>query len=66
MSDRGTEQRGPAMLLGNGEQGELRIEVDEFLDNHLFDITTRALHSFLEGLLQLTIIVDIALTMTRR
>ena len=64
MSDRRTEDGGPAMLLSDSEQGELRIEINEFLNNHFLHIATRAFHCLLECLFQLIVVVDIALTMT--
>ena len=64
MSNRRTEQCGPAVLLGDGEQCELRLEVDELLDDHFLHVTTRALHRLLEGRFELTLVMHIALTMT--
>ena len=65
MSDGRTEERGPAMLLGDGEERELRVEVDKLFDDDLLYITTRALHGLTESLLQLIVVVHIALTVTR-
>ena len=65
MTDRRVEQCRPTVLLGDGQQGKLRIEVDKLLDDHLLHITTRAFHRILESLLQLTIIMHVALTMAR-
>ena len=64
MSDGRTEERGPAVLLGDGEQRELRLEVDELLDDDLLHVAARTLHGLFESLFQLIIVVHIALTVT--
>ena len=41
MADRRTEQGGP-VLLGNRQQGDFTVELDELFDNQLFDVATTA------------------------
>ena len=52
VSDRWAEE-GRTILLGNGEESELGVEVDEFLDDDFLHVTTTFLHrllvSFLHG-----------------
>ena len=54
------------MLLSDGKQRELRVEVDKLLDDYLLHITATAFHRLLEGLLQLTVIMHVALAVTTR
>ena len=66
VADRRAEQCWPPVLLGDGEEGELRVEIDELLDNHLLHVATTALHCLAESLLQLTVVVDVALAVATR
>ena len=63
MSDRRAENSW-SILLGDGQQSKLTLEVDKLLNNDLFDVATSFLHGVTEGFFQLFIIVDIALAMT--
>ena len=51
MSDRRAEQ-GRAILLGNGEQGDFTIELDELLNDKLLDVATASVAAVLPGMLQ--------------
>ena len=62
VADRWTEE-GRTVFLGDGEQGELRIEVDKFLDDYFLHVATTFFHCLLVSLLQFIIVVNIALTM---
>ena len=64
MTYRGAEQRGPAVLLGDGEQGELRVEVDELFDDDFLHVATAFLHRLAESLLQLLVVVHVTLPVT--
>ena len=63
MTDGRTEERGP-LFLCHGEQGKFGIKVDKLLNNHLFHITTTALHSLGECLLQLIVVMNITLSVS--
>ena len=64
MSDRRTEEGRPAVLLSDGQERELRVEVDELLDDYFLYIATGAFHRFLESLLQFGVVVHITLAVT--
>ena len=57
MSDRGTEEGWP-VLLGNGKQGNLAIEVDELLDNHLLDVATATFTSVFPSMTEVVSCLD--------
>ena len=57
-------EEGRAVFLCDGEERELRIEVDEFFDNHFLDVATAFLHGFLVCFYQLVVVVNIALSVT--
>ena len=63
VADRRAEDRWP-MFLGNSQQSELRLEVDELLDDHLLHIAATLFHGITESFFQLIVVVDIALSMT--
>ena len=56
-------EEGRTVFLGDSEQGELRIEVDKFLDDYFLHVATTFFHCLLVSLLQFIIVVNIALTM---
>ena len=63
VSDRRAEE-GRTILLGYGEECELRVEIYEFLDDDFLHIATTFLHSFLVSLHEFVVIVYIALSMS--
>ena len=52
MSDRRTEQCG-TVLLCYSEQSELRVEVDELLNDNLLNVATASFHSIVKSLFQI-------------
>lgn len=65
MTDRRTEE-GRSILLCYGEEGELRVEVDELLADYLLHIAACSSHCSVEALLQILVALSGALTVTRR
>ena len=65
MTNGRAEERG-TVFLGYGEQGELRIEVDKFLDDNFLHIAAAIFHGLAEGFAQLVVVMDIALSVARR
>lgn len=51
MSDRRTEQS-RTILLGNRQQGDFTIELDELLNDKLLDVATASVAAVLPGMLQ--------------
>ena len=49
------------MLLGDGEERELGVEVYELLDDDLLHVAAAALHGLAESLLQFTFVMNVAL-----
>ena len=62
VADRWTEE-GRTVFLGDGEEGELRIEVEKFLDDYFLHVARTFFHCLTVSLLQFIIVVNLALTM---
>ena len=63
VANRRTEQC-RSFLLCDCQQGELRVEVDELLNDYLLHVATAAFHCLAESLLQFVVVMYIALSVS--